>query len=188
MLVNWTPHRFAGGVLALDVANTVVHREQPALRMDRFDDRNEIVRFADAASRMRSEEASGRTLVADGHSAAHVLSLRETTDRLFRDAARRECGLDPSLLPPFLRAAADALETDKDASQTSFTAALAQSALSLLPSDRQRRIRICGNCGWLFLDQSRNRSRLWCDMAVCGNRQKARRHYQRRKEQGDARD
>ena len=33
------------------------------------------------------------------------------------------------------------------------------------------RLRLCpGNqCGWLFHDTSRNRTRRWCDMAVCGN-------------------
>src|SRR5690606_13376751 len=60
------------------------------------------------------------------------------------------------------------------------TSAVALSALSLLAADRLARIRICPNCAWLFLDGSRNASRLWCDMAVCGNRQKARRHYRRR--------
>ena len=44
------------------------------------------------------------------------------------------------------------------------------------------RIRECpgqGTCGWLFLDLSKNASRRWCDMRVCGNRAKARRHYAR---------
>jgi predicted RNA-binding Zn ribbon-like protein len=37
-------------------------------------------------------------------------------------------------------------------------------------------IRECGNnsCGWLFLDQTKNKSRKWCDMAICGNRVKQR--------------
>jgi predicted RNA-binding Zn ribbon-like protein len=35
------------------------------------------------------------------------------------------------------------------------------------------------DCGWLFLDTSRNHSRRWCDMRECGNRAKARRHYRR---------
>ena len=47
--------------------------------------------------------------------------------------------------------------------------------------DTARRIRICAHCGWLFVDKSRNSSRLWCDMAVCGNRRKAQRHYLRRR-------
>ncbi|MDP9220673.1 MAG: CGNR zinc finger domain-containing protein, partial [Actinomycetota bacterium] len=33
-------------------------------------------------------------------------------------------------------------------------------------------------CGWLFADPRRRRR--WCDMAVCGNRAKARRHAERR--------
>ena len=38
-----------------------------------------------------------------------------------------------------------------------------------------------GNCGWLFLDHSKNHSRRWCDMRDCGNLAKVRRH--RRKQQ-----
>ena len=52
-----------------------------------------------------------------------------------------------------------------------FEAALAVSALSLLSGDTVcKKLKICPNCSWLFLDRSRNSSRLWCDMAVCGNR------------------
>jgi predicted RNA-binding Zn ribbon-like protein len=37
-------------------------------------------------------------------------------------------------------------------------------------------------CGYLFLDMTKNRSRRWCDMKDCGNRAKARRHYERIKD------
>ena len=42
-------------------------------------------------------------------------------------------------------------------------------------------VRECASdrCAWLFLDRSRNRSRRWCDMKICGNRAKSRRHYRR---------
>jgi predicted RNA-binding Zn ribbon-like protein len=45
------------------------------------------------------------------------------------------------------------------------------------------RLRICAgkNCGWVFLDTSRNGRRRWCDMATCGNVAKARRHYSRKR-------
>lgn len=58
---------------------------------------------------------------------------------------------------------------------------LAQAAAELLTSKELRVVRLCEapDCQWLFLDRSRNRSRRWCDMAACGNRAKARRHYQR---------
>lgn len=53
------------------------------------------------------------------------------------------------------------------------------SAADLLLAAPARRVRRCANdeCLWLFLDESRNGSRRWCDMAACGNRAKARRHY-----------
>jgi predicted RNA-binding Zn ribbon-like protein len=59
---------------------------------------------------------------------------------------------------------------------------IARAAGDLLTSDRDRSlVRECGadDCGWLFLDTSKNRSRQWCSMQSCGNREKARRHYQR---------
>ncbi len=58
-----------------------------------------------------------------------------------------------------------------------------RSAVELLTSRELDRVRVCGadNCDWLFLDESRSRSRQWCNMAVCGNRAKARRFYQRRR-------
>ncbi|MBW4550253.1 MAG: CGNR zinc finger domain-containing protein [Aphanocapsa sp. GSE-SYN-MK-11-07L] len=61
------------------------------------------------------------------------------------------------------------------------------SAAELLTSPDQSRIRECAapDCGWLFLDLSRNRSRRWCDMETCGNRTKARRHYARSKQAQD---
>lgn len=56
---------------------------------------------------------------------------------------------------------------------------VALSASMLLTGPLLARVRLCANetCGWLFLDQSKNRSRKWCDMADCGNKVKARRHY-----------
>ena len=53
------------------------------------------------------------------------------------------------------------------------------SAADLLIEGAQANIRQCANgeCLWLFLDASRNATRRWCDMASCGNRAKARRHY-----------
>jgi hypothetical protein len=45
-------------------------------------------------------------------------------------------------------------------------------------AEERSRLRTCGNplCRWLFVDRSRNRSRRWCEMAVCGNRVKVGRH------------
>jgi predicted RNA-binding Zn ribbon-like protein len=59
--------------------------------------------------------------------------------------------------------------------------AITRSAVSLLTSDRLRRVRQCAgeNCTWLFLDTSRNGMRRWCDMQACGNRFKVQRFRKR---------
>jgi predicted RNA-binding Zn ribbon-like protein len=54
---------------------------------------------------------------------------------------------------------------------------LARAAGRLVTSTRVGRVRTCAadDCGWLFLDDTRNHSRRWCDMKTCGNRAKLRR-------------
>lgn len=54
---------------------------------------------------------------------------------------------------------------------------LSLSAASLMVSPAMRNVRACENpeCRWLFVDTSKNHTRRWCDMKVCGNRMKARR-------------
>jgi predicted RNA-binding Zn ribbon-like protein len=61
---------------------------------------------------------------------------------------------------------------------------IARAAADLLMSDQIVYLSMCASedCAWLFLDQTKNHRRRWCDMKVCGNRVKARRHYQRVKE------
>ena len=192
MTVSWTPHRFTGGILALDTANTVVLRNDPERTFDRFDDPTEIVRFAEAASCFRADELGGRRLRArePDDIKPMVISIRETTDRLFRHAVSSGA-IATGHLPDFLTACAGGLSGSgaqiggsrpfgDPATPMAFEAALAISALSLLRDETVARLRICPNCSWLFVDRSRNSSRLWCDMAVCGNRQKANRHYRRR--------
>jgi len=58
---------------------------------------------------------------------------------------------------------------------------LAADAADLLASDQLGRVKKCcgEHCQWVFVDESRNRSRRWCEMSDCGNRAKQRR-YQRR--------
>lgn len=58
---------------------------------------------------------------------------------------------------------------------------VARSAAEFLATGDLSRVKACGgdDCGWLFLDTSRNRSRQWCDMQDCGNLAKVRRFRQR---------
>jgi predicted RNA-binding Zn ribbon-like protein len=58
---------------------------------------------------------------------------------------------------------------------------IAQAALDLILSPDMQRVRGCeaDTCRWLFLDTSKNHTRRWCKMKVCGNRMKARRYQAR---------
>jgi predicted RNA-binding Zn ribbon-like protein len=59
---------------------------------------------------------------------------------------------------------------------------IAFSAVELMTGVRSAKVRQCQDdrgCGWLFVDDSRAQNRRWCSMGDCGNRAKARRHYDR---------
>jgi len=56
---------------------------------------------------------------------------------------------------------------------------IALDVVDLLESGLANRLKRCpgsGDCGWIFMDTSKNGTRRWCSMAGCGNRVKARRH------------
>jgi len=57
-----------------------------------------------------------------------------------------------------------------------------RAAARLLASEDVSHVRRCGgeDCGWLFLDESRNHTRRWCTMEDCGNLSKVRRFRERR--------
>ena len=54
---------------------------------------------------------------------------------------------------------------------------VAVQAAALLTGPDMARLKVCGtpNCDWLFVDLSKNGRRRWCQMNVCGSREKARR-------------
>nr|WP_299342844.1 CGNR zinc finger domain-containing protein [Allomuricauda sp.] len=56
-----------------------------------------------------------------------------------------------------------------------------RSAHDILTAENVRHVKQCPNCGWLFLDTSKNKRRRWCNMKTCGSSQKAKRYYRRRK-------
>ncbi|MBP2507048.1 putative RNA-binding Zn ribbon-like protein [Agrobacterium tumefaciens] len=180
MTFRWTEHRFAGGALALDVANSVILRADVAKSVDRFAAPAQIAAFAEAATRLGAERRRFPTLIApEAERRPIFLELREAVDDYFRTSISGS-GDGDGKLAGLLFACGTALRTFPLAE--SLGNATAHSALSLLAGETQERLRICGNCGWLFIDRSKNKSRIWCDMAVCGNRQKANRHYHRKKE------
>lgn len=63
---------------------------------------------------------------------------------------------------------------------------IADSAAEFLTTGDLTRLRECSgdDCGWLFEDTSKNRSRQWCDMRDCGNLAKVRRFRTRSRAKG----
>ncbi|HEX8221597.1 MAG TPA: ABATE domain-containing protein [Chloroflexia bacterium] len=58
--------------------------------------------------------------------------------------------------------------------------AVARSAAELLTSEELTKVKSCPGegCAYLFMDLSRNGKRRWCEMDVCGNRNKVKRFRQ----------
>ena len=186
MSFQWTPHRFSGGALALDVANSVVLRFDPARRTDRFAVPEQLCAFPAAASELSLErDVFGPLGTLAPDASGRFIALRESIDAHFRH--RTLHGQDDSrLLAALLGCLAEIFAAyPMQAIPCPLDLATARSALGLIASDDTARLKICPNCAWLFIDRSKNRSRTWCDMAVCGNRAKARLHYGK-KRKGEA--
>jgi len=192
----------SGGNLSLDFANTLSGRKNPGKKRDDLTEFGDLVMFAKQAHLISPRFA--RELLATGMvrgaKAARVLrtaiALREAIYRVFSAIAgcRPVNSRDVKLLEDFagqamrhrqLMAAGQSYRWEwkraKEEAGAYLLWPIAQSATDLLTSLKLSAVRECGadDCAWLFLDESRNHSRRWCDMKVCGNRQKARRHYQR---------
>ncbi len=56
------------------------------------------------------------------------------------------------------------------------------SAYQTLVREDRKRIKECAECGWLFLDKTKNGKRLWCNPVDCGSTTKSRRYYHRQKQ------
>lgn len=183
-----------GGQLAVDFANTVSWRGHPSARKERLNGPADLVSFAVQERVLTPKQALAlKRPVREFHKA---LSLREAIYRIFAAVAMRK-----SPPPADLRALNDCVLTAlghrqlirldgryrwewKDGKRRSLERILwpiVIAASDLLTSEDVNLVRLCeaSDCGWLFLDHSRNRSRRWCDMKSCGNRAKARRHYER---------
>jgi predicted RNA-binding Zn ribbon-like protein len=86
-------------------------------------------------------------------------------------------------VPPVPHLALDGEErpvaAPRDESTAAALARLAVDAVGLLTGDDLLRVCAAPDCGVRFVDRSPARNRQWCSMRRCGNRFKARRHYDR---------
>lgn len=54
-----------------------------------------------------------------------------------------------------------------------------RSAKDMLLSTELKNIKVCPNCGWIFLDKTKNNARRWCNMKACGNKMKTQKYYRK---------
>ncbi|MFD2466925.1 CGNR zinc finger domain-containing protein [Amycolatopsis silviterrae] len=118
-------------------------------------------------------------------SGAELELLRQARD-LLRDVVRGDSS--PVVLRPLLDGArqvpelsADGLRWEVEAQSHARLAVDAVLDWAAIEKDLPGRLRACANdeCQLFLLDRSRANRARWCSMATCGNREKARRHYQR---------
>lgn len=196
-----------GGRLCLDFANTVSGIRGGDER-DRLHDYADLVswgRQTGAISSAQSERLLAEARRRPAHAAAafrDAIALREAIYRLFLarvkgravqaadlevlNAALARALAHRRLVPAEEPCCALAWE-DVPGALDVVVWPVAVSAAELLTSGTElARVSVCGlydeqECGWLFVDETRSHTRRWCSMKDCGNRAKARRHYQRLK-------
>lgn len=127
---------------------------------------------------------------------ARGLELREALRALLRANAGH--GLDPDAVDTLVRMGRNArlavsfddggraeLTPDSTGVEGAVEHLLA-SVLEARADGSWARLKACAldSCQWAFWDASKNRSRAWCSMAVCGNRSKTRNYRSRMKTAG----
>jgi predicted RNA-binding Zn ribbon-like protein len=196
-------HEF-GGRHCLALANTVLWRRGE--RRDLLSSYPALVRFVIETGAFSAEAAAALERLAAAEPAAaeaalrHAVSLRETIYRVFAAIAGRGAPAADDLAE--LNAAmADAARhavlvpqeggfawawRDADADLEAPLWPALRSAADTLAGPELDRIKQCPGptCGWLFLDETRSRTRRWCEPHLCGARERARAHYARRRGRG----
>jgi predicted RNA-binding Zn ribbon-like protein len=194
-----------GGRLCLDFANTVSSRSD-GLGREYLTSYDDLLTWSVYAGVVGESKAANlrRWAAAHPEEARSVLqrgvALRETIYGLFAAVAD---GRDPQqeLLSGLNAAVRDIyarLELSPSAEGFAWTWVrgevepeqmlwpVVRSAAELLTCTDLGRVRKCGRegCDWLFVDMSKNQSRRWCSMEVCGSRVKSQRYYYRKREEG----
>lgn len=191
----------SGRALAADFVNTL--DERPSGGLERLSDYGRLVDWSVQAGALAIPEAEELEATARlqpvqaDEIVVEARKFRETVFRLFQAVVHR--------LEPAQQDVDDlqgwATEIDqgrrlvpiagglawREEPRTGYLAApllsVAKSAIDVVTDEvKRRRLRLCASeaCDWCFLDMSRAGTRRWCDMTVCGNRAKAKRHYRKR--------
>jgi predicted RNA-binding Zn ribbon-like protein len=197
-----SPFEFTGGSLCLDYVNTVNSRTsgQPEELLVSYD---ALLQWATEAGALPPKTAAHlRALAKESVGRAHstmrdAIKLRDALYDLFLAISEGRSVPEAALayLNRTLQSAAEHARLVRgspnfrwewiapDEHLDSILWLVARSAADLLTSENVAFIGRCAadTCGWLFVDTTKNHRRRWCDMRSCGNRDKARRYYERTK-------
>lgn len=192
-----------GGALCLDFTNTVGSWAD-SYGTEKLHDYEDLLRWALHAGALDRRAVSRLRRLADGkpHAAARAhsraIAFRNSLYAVLRSHID---GLRPAAVPlallnrelSVLTASSRLISAgerfawrwdgaSEDLAQLLWS--VAQSASVVLTSEDLKRVGHCANeeCGWLFIDSSRNGRRRWCSMRECGNRAKVNRFNARRRE------
>ncbi len=189
------------GELCLDFINTLDNRPVPERRKELVPSYQALVEWARQARGLSTARHATLEREAESHPKeavavhAQAVELRECLYRIVTAVGRNRKASENDLrrLNTYLGEALSPLELhpvhrgfrlewpENSRRLDSVLWPIARSASDLLTGDDLRHIRECGvdTCRWLFVDRSKNHSRRWCNMKVCGNRIKARKFYRR---------
>jgi predicted RNA-binding Zn ribbon-like protein len=197
------PFKYVGGDPSVDLVNTVDWTAR-GLVEDRLSDYDRLTRWAEGAGLITARQAVQARALGVRHPRIaervhrEAVELRGQLRDLFIAVGRQERVEDGSALEAFnesLRAALSELMLTAPPRGATAEAPLQWSwresserldavlwpvlraAAELLTSQEAMQIRECAgaDCGWMYVDRSRNGLRRWCQMETCGNREKARR-------------
>lgn len=193
---------FTAGNLCLDFANTVDNRSNDNA-IELLTDYSRLVRWSEESGAISRRTADSlKVLAKDSPGTAQLavrraIQLRDAIYDIFAAAAQQHVVPRTSLfvLNKVVQNAlthAQLAHTNHNFSWEWITPEsyldsmlwpVARAAAELLTSEDLSNVRQCASdtCAWLFLDKTKNHRRRWCDMSTCGNRDKARRYYQRQK-------
>lgn len=191
------------GAVCLDFVNTLDDRfsDHPKELLASYRD---LARFAEDAKLLSHQQVDHLSAHSEKPSAQRALKsaiqMREAMSEVFYAPARERPVPKAALatLNHYVQQAAQHarlvpadghFEWQFDPAQDNLESPLwpiARSAAELLASDQLQYVRACASptCEWLFLDESKNHRRRWCDMTKCGNRAKVKRFYTRQKKLG----
>ena len=189
---------YVGGDPALDLINTVDWTSRGP-EHERLESYEQLTRWAEGAGVIDGATGRRARRLGEGHprAAAAALALaleaRGTLQELFGAIARGDPA-EPELarFNRLLHEAVRGLEVEpaagtkgsyrwswrgEGADPRALVWRVLWSAASLLRSDEIGNVRVCDSddCGWMFVDRSRNGLRRWCQMRTCGTMEKTRR-------------